>query len=630
MVLRLVLFNVFLLCVARLAAQTDTTMLAPLEIYGTRILPYTTGTKVSVLSMDNSVQSLASLLTGEASVYLKNYGNEQLSTIGFRGTTASQTAVLWNGINVNSPTLGQSDFSVVPTFLFDEVVIQYGAGSALVGSDAIGGSISLNSRPISFSNQVRGLLHMQVGSFGRLSNGIKINGGDSKWYFETSYYGFKIRNDFPYRSPAVGFERKQENAAVESDGLRHKIAFKINESQQLSIEGIYVNNFRENQPTVTNFGANETLGTKQYRLALHYDNTSVIGVLRTTIAAIRDEQVYTDDISSVISTNQWAGILNVDKQLTRKATIRWGASASWYGAIGDNYPVNLLESRYDLFASLRYSLTSFWVISTNLRQTFYDIRYAPFAPSLGTEVLLVKYKFAKLSARSQTARAFRIPTLNDRYWLAVGNLNIKAEEAWQYESGLQWELRNGTMEVKADIGYYKTQTNNMIVWLPGDGSSWVPDNLQEVSVEGAEASVTANSLLGTTLFSGKLSYSYTESINKRGIDILTIGKQLPYVPLHSARATVQARYVGWGITFHNNYVSKRYISLQNSERQALDPYLLLDAELSKEWKVNDVILTTRVQVGNFFDLYYENFAKHAMPGRNFSISLSLRVNNKIE
>jgi hypothetical protein len=35
-----------------------------------------------------------------------------------------------------------------------------------------------------------------------------------------------------------------------------------------------------------------------------------------------------------------------------------------------------------------------------------------------------------------------------------------------------------------------------------------------------------------------------------------------------------------------------------------------------------------VQMGNLLDLYYENFAKHAMPGRNFSISISIQLNNQ--
>lgn len=628
MVLRLGMLCTFVLCVGRLSAQSDTTVLAPVEIYGIRIAPYATGTKVNVLSLNNTIQTLANSLANETSLYFKNYGNEQLSTISFRGTTASQTAVLWNGINVNSPTLGQTDFSIVPMFLFDEVLVQYGAGSALVGTDAIGGSVSLRNNTPEFEKKFDALLHQQVGSFGRLASGIKLRGGNNKWNFATSLYGSKLKNNFLFNSPAVGYVKRQENAAVNSEGLRQQVSYKINDFQQLSLEGIYAHNFRHNQPTVTNSGANETIDNKQIRLAMHYDLVSRLGVVRATIAHIRDEQEYTDDESSLISTNQWSALLNVDKQVSKKISLRWGGNATRYQATGDNYPSDLEESRYDVFNSLRYSLTSSFLLSLNLRQTFYDARYAPFAPSLGTEVKVYETLTSKLIFRGQVARAFRIPTLNDRYWLPVGNPNLKAEDARQWETGLTWNRQVERTQLKAELGYYETYTANMIVWLPNDEGAWAPLNLQEVNINGIESNLTATIKTGKSLVSTKLSYSFTKSINEKGIDALTVGKQLPYVPLHSGRVVLGAVLSGWSAALLGNYTSMRFISLENSERQALPSYFLMDAELSKKWYWNKVFLTTSVQAGNLLNLYYENFAKHAMPGRNFSMSLSIQLNNQ--
>lgn len=630
MVLRLGMLCTLVLCAAHLCAQSDTTVLAPVEIYGIRITPYAIGAKVNALSLDNTVQTLGSSLANESSLYFKNYGNEQLSTVSFRGTTASQTAVLWNGINVNSPTLGQTDFSIVPMFLFDEVLIQYGAGSALVGTDAIGGSVSLKNKTAIFSKGLNTMFYQQVGSFGRVASGIKFNGGNHKWNFATSLYGFKIENDFPYNSPAVGYARKQENASVSNEGIRQQIAYKISETQQVSLEGIYAHNFRHNQPTVTNAGANETLDNKQMRIALHYDLASELGVMRATVAHIRDEQEYTDDESSLISTNQWAALLQVDKQLSQQLSLRWGGNANRYEAVGDNYPGDLAESRYDAFTSLRYSINPLWLLSINLRQTFYDTRYAPFAPSLGTEVKLYEKKLSKVNWRGQAARAFRIPTLNDRYWLPVGNQNLKAEDAWQIETGINWARQTEYAKVDTEISYYKTHATNMIVWLPNENGNWAPINLQEVNIDGVESNLNVSAQIGKSQLGAKLSYSFTKSINQKGIDASAVGKQLPYVPVHSGRLMLSASHSGWVIMLRNNYTSMRFISLENSERQALDAYFLMDAELCKEWHWNKVLLTTRVQVGNLFNLYYENFAKHAMPGRNFSMSISIHLTNQLK
>ena len=75
-------------------------------------------------------------------IYLKaNAGG--LSTIRIRGTAADHTSVNFGGININSLTLGQSDFSRIPVYLFDGIDLQYGSSSAVNGSGAIGGSVYL-------------------------------------------------------------------------------------------------------------------------------------------------------------------------------------------------------------------------------------------------------------------------------------------------------------------------------------------------------------------------------------------------------------------------------------------------------------------------------------------------------
>src|SRR5918995_1492382 len=171
-------------------------------------------------------------------IYLKTYGNNQLSTVTIRGTTASQTAVLWNGININSPTLGQTDFSLIPLFLFDEVSLQYGTGSALYGSDAIGGSIMLGQGVPRFEKGFIGTFHQEVGSFGKFNTGLKGTYGNERWEFRTKLYRSFIENDFPYESPAVGYSKKQNHAAVTNYGFNQKVHLKISEKQQPSAEGM--------------------------------------------------------------------------------------------------------------------------------------------------------------------------------------------------------------------------------------------------------------------------------------------------------------------------------------------------------------------------------------------------------
>jgi outer membrane cobalamin receptor len=45
-----------------------------------------------------------------------------------------QTAVIWNGININSQLLGQTDFNTITTQDFNSIVVRAGGGSAIYGT----------------------------------------------------------------------------------------------------------------------------------------------------------------------------------------------------------------------------------------------------------------------------------------------------------------------------------------------------------------------------------------------------------------------------------------------------------------------------------------------------------------
>ena len=74
----------------------------------------------SLMLKENIALSMADILAYNSSLFVKNYGRATLSTVSFRGTSSSHTQVLWNGIAINSPMLGMTDFSQIPSYLIDE------------------------------------------------------------------------------------------------------------------------------------------------------------------------------------------------------------------------------------------------------------------------------------------------------------------------------------------------------------------------------------------------------------------------------------------------------------------------------------------------------------------------------
>ena len=80
----------------------------------------------SVALKENIALSMADVLTFNSSIFVKSYGRATLSTVAFRGTSASHTQVTWNGMRINNPMLGMTDFSTIPAYFIDKASLLHG------------------------------------------------------------------------------------------------------------------------------------------------------------------------------------------------------------------------------------------------------------------------------------------------------------------------------------------------------------------------------------------------------------------------------------------------------------------------------------------------------------------------
>jgi vitamin B12 transporter len=624
-----------LLCMASVwnsVAQSDTTYLREVRVYGLPVTSHAVGAKIDQLDA-GGLGTLSDKLNSDVPLYLKSYGNNQLSTISIRGTTASQTAVLWNGININSPTLGQSDLALLPLYLFDHLSVRYGGSSALYGSDAIGGSILLGQQLPSFNKRIALTFDQQVASFGRFDTGVKAAWGGKRWQFVTKAIHTYLENDFPYHSPAVGYKKSQSNASVRNYGIDQQIQYQINKRQYVAVEGMYTDNHRHVQPPVTNDDSHEVLNDRNTRVSVNYHNIMSAGVLTATAAYVYNDEDYVDGTTSTNRSDQLALQTSFDQDYGSRFNVRYGISYSRFHATSTNFDDNLVDYRFDGFISSRYFVARGWMLNLDLRQALYDGKYAPFSPSLGTEVFLIDRQSNRLSIRGQASRAYRVPTLNDRYWEPGGNSALLPEDAWQFETGLHWNRTVGAFGLEADLTAYRGWVDEMILWRPS-GSIWSPVNLQEVDLYGTEASVKAIWKDDNWKIKSSLQYAFTKSLNSKALDAgdaSTVDKQLPYVPLHSTRINLSGEYRLWSMYLNGDYTSTRYTTLDNASTYSLDPFFLVDAGISRTIRWAAVTIELTAQVQNIFNVYYETLMNHAMPGTNFGVRVKVKwEGSKIE
>ena len=105
-------------------------------------------TKFDSLALkENIALSMADILTFNSSVFVKSYGRATLSTVAFRGTSPSHTQVTWNGMRINNPMLGMTDFSTIPSYFIDNASLLHGTSSVNETGGGLGGLVKLGTAP---------------------------------------------------------------------------------------------------------------------------------------------------------------------------------------------------------------------------------------------------------------------------------------------------------------------------------------------------------------------------------------------------------------------------------------------------------------------------------------------------
>jgi vitamin B12 transporter len=124
--------------------------LAPIVVTATRIpQPISqVGTTVTVLGKDQidaqKIETVGSALREVPGVIVTQQGSPgSLTEVSIRGSTASQTLVMVDGVELNTGSTGGFDLANLTTDGLDRIEVLRGAGGSLYGSQAIGGVVNL-------------------------------------------------------------------------------------------------------------------------------------------------------------------------------------------------------------------------------------------------------------------------------------------------------------------------------------------------------------------------------------------------------------------------------------------------------------------------------------------------------
>ncbi len=608
---------------------------------GSKILKFDSLVVQSKLGADLSV-----LLSENSPVFVKSAGKGSLATASFRGTNASHTRVLWNNIPLNSPLLGMVDLALIPINIADDISLYFGAASLQKTGGALGGLVDLSTNP-DWSERFSANVMSSAGSFSSFNNAADISFGNRNIMSVTRFYRNSSANDFEFVNKDIigGGVQTQQNADFTQYGLLQDLHFRTGEKSIASIKSWYQKMDRGIPVLTTNesgFGNNSSRqNDENIILTAQFTHFNKGGRLDLSSGFNKQQLAYKhnnyvngqgyhrviDSESSVFSlynrTSYSHKLLKV-LELVYEGGYNLHKVNSFENIRGHGYDT----SRNEIYVSAAVfaDFSSDFRMGFIARQDYYDSKLSGFIPSIFAEYKLIKNLYLK----SSVARNNSYPNLNDLYFTPGGNPNLVHEQGWQFESGLEHNLSHKSFTLQSGLSVFYSSIKDWILWRPTVMGYWQPENIEEVEAKGIELNLNMKYLFSNYSLSAAGNYAYTSSVNRSspfGINDNSIGKQLPYIPLHSANFLVRLDYKNLYLSYQWNYYSERYTgsAAEPGVLVSIYPYFMNDASAGYNFTTGKSTAAVSLHVYNLFNEKYRSVLWQPMPGRNYMIKLVWRV-----
>ncbi|MEQ8421069.1 MAG: TonB-dependent receptor [Arenibacter algicola] len=606
---QLFLFFIGLMAFAQVFGQRDgVIVLDEVILSDAKLLHFSKGTKVRVVNdsvQEKSGSSLTDLLRYNSNIYFKENGYGMVSSASFRGTNAQQTAVVWNGININSQLTGQTDFNTLIPGNYGDVVVRSGGGSVQYGSGAVGGAILLNDS-FRFNDGWKNSLQTSYGSFNTSKLAFNTSLGKEKTSLQIGINHIASDNDYKY----LGTDLRNENGAYDQLNINANVGFILSDQQILKVYHNTFNGDRDFSGTLT-APANENYRDLNHRSLIELSSFNERKIARLKVGHLYERYRYfPNNQREEFSFGQANTLLaNYDyKYQLNKITLNGIIDFSSIWAKGTS-----IENAQRSFVSgtflFSHELSDKLNYGVNLRQEVVSDYQNPFLFSLNSSYKVAKNYIINING----SKNHRVPTFNDLYWSgagASGNLEVLPETSWQVEIGQTIEVKNIALSLNA----YSITTDNLIQWRPNTQGVWMAMNVQDVSQYGMELGFDWKRKWGNQELVWESEYAYTKSIDN------TTKNQLLYVPEHMLRSNLAYQYKKLVAFYQFLYTGSVYTTTDNSD--SLSSYTVGNIGLDYHWpNISGIKFILGLKVNNLFNKNYQNVAYRPMPNRNFQLQL---------
>lgn len=547
--------------------------------------------------------NLSEVLRFQSPVYIKENGRGMVSSPSFRGTSAQQTAFIWNGININSIFLGQGDINNLNLLGYDQLEIKSGGGSVIYGSGAIGGTVHLNNE-LSFNKGFKTSFFAEGGSYNTFNSFLKSSYSNDHLSVKVS--GNFVKSDNDYEVP----EKKYLNLNGEYNNRTFNIgvAYKIDSKNTISWQ-TQIYDGVQHYPVYSEDFTKTKYFSDTFRSLVSWDFKAKKLQNSFKLAYLEDEFQYFDHIENPKSSGGTANIYLAKNDFNFIFNDKIA-----YNIIGE-YQLNTAEgfqsgiksvtrNAGSLAGLLRWNPSERLYFEAGIKKDLVEKITTPVLFSFSGKMKVNSWWNTVLNL----SKNFRYPSFNDLYWQPGGNLNLKSETSHQAELGNNFKYG----AFKLNVTPFYIQIKDMIRWLPNTQGIWSPTNTNKVESYGVESQFDFEKSFGKNKTRFSLGYVFTHSKNRE------THRFLAYVPQHKIYGNASYRYDFIEIFVQGMFNGLTYTSDEEKQKDAIKSYFVSNSGVN-------ITLLKHYQIGfkvnNIFDEIYETTAFYPLPKRNYSANL---------
>lgn len=601
-------------------------------------------------SFDDAFNSINGIVATRSS-------NSNVQSLSIRGASevagggiGNRVLLLLDGRPAITPESGGALWNLVPLGAVERIEVIKGAYSSLFGSSAMGGVINVITRqPDTMAHTD---LHFHYGFYGQPPAYTGYTGYHDYSGFDITHSNRIDKISYVFNASVKDNDGHRESTSFNLTNLFAKVryAFSPNRTMEMSI---IQNKIHNDTPAswvsflkpynVRDYRKDDTQDRREINADLHYEAFAHSNLKYSTrfyyYGAFSDFIFNGDpknDSTNVNTGKQYVNEENVDvHRIGNNTQIDINLTKHHYFIGGFELQSDYVNGQPDtvlygihkawnagIYAQDEITAGNRWTITAGARYDYYNLTGTFMESNVSPKIAAVYKASNSLSFRSLVARAFRNPSIAERFtkFEQGGGFSfqvspyLKAEKlTLSAELGSKFSFGN---KLKFDAALYYNKYKDLIsykqVSQPGEALRFEVVNLAKSLMQGFEISFEYDPFKSLKLLAG---YNYLDA---RDQSEGRVNDVLPYKPKHTTYFNVIYTYKFFHLSMLGRSRSKidEVFIYPGSEPAG---YFLLNAKLSAGITRS---LSAYAQIDNITDVQYEEIERYRMPGRSFGFGVN--------